>query len=757
MLASKEELWGEQLPLFRIEPEKEIDSKNFANQEDYLQSLEREARIRILSALAGKDGDRPAQAGVNEPPADESKGEATSEEIDQDLWELPLRGRSKMDLRMLAEKAAAENRRSAEKSIRQGMNLPFESLCQSFRLDPFERAVVLLLFAKSNNARMQELIEKHGPPHWKAPNGGMKIGTLLEIITEDPDDQMGYRKYFDVGAPLIREGIVIPPKEYAKTANVLEAEVCLDGRIFRHILGDKNGYDPIFQYISRDRRPIEIDRVILPEKIKEEVLRLAENYIRHKSEMKQLGIHEFYGYGRGLTFLFYGPSGTGKTMLAHALAHRLKMDLLSLNVEDAHFHESSVHDAIGHIFKEARLSDGIVFFDECNDLFEAGTCRSRSLLLEIEKADCITLLATNKPEELDPSLDRRINLQVPFHLPDESQREKIWRALIPPKVVLGETVDLQRLAQKFILTGGLIKNAIFMAIQNSIGKNGSSRIILDQKEMERAAAYQMAGMLKQKEIETVYQPQIRLEDLGLRGRDKAMLQRMAMVYEEGQGRGFGLNVVVGSSDIQTGIDCAEGVAKELNLVVRRFPFSRLFGEYISIQKRRHYTIEREIHILDRAFKRCPGLKEILLFVDPDSFFEKLLWQEKPRVKEYEDFLAKLRSFQGMFFLVTRPVRKQELPIEIHHYLEIQYPLEEVQVQRWETHLTDHRPCGEDLVDLVERYPLHLHEIDYVAKQARVAGILEGEERHLTIARIKETVARFKRKGEPPILFGAAGN
>jgi SpoVK/Ycf46/Vps4 family AAA+-type ATPase len=105
-------------------------------------------------------------------------------------------------------------------------------------------------------------------------------------------------------------------------------------------------------------------------------------------------------------------------------------------------------DVITYIFKEARLREGIVFFDECDDIFQEGDDLSRLLLIEVEKADCITILATNKPFRLDPSLERRITMKVPFVFPDEGLRRKIWQGIVPPNVRLSEDVDLDRLVQE---------------------------------------------------------------------------------------------------------------------------------------------------------------------------------------------------------------------------------------------------------------------------------------------------------------------
>lgn len=131
------------------------------------------------------------------------------------------------------------------------------------------------------------------------------------------------------------------------------------------------------------------------------------------------------------------------------------------------------HVALGErfvddVFKEARLTHSIVFFDECDHLFKSDTYDSRILLIEIEKADSITILATNRTLKLDPALDRRIQRKVRLDLPGATERERIWGSLMPQGVRLDPDVDFGTLARKFHFSEGLIKNALLAAIEISI-------------------------------------------------------------------------------------------------------------------------------------------------------------------------------------------------------------------------------------------------------------------------------------------------
>lgn len=736
----------------KIDNERTIFSDNL----DYLRALENEAKIRLAIACIRERQALAQYAGPKWRRLDETEKNNGREKVDCYLPDILPENATLVDLEGFLKEFSSENRVRTQNSFHHGIELPFESFCKCYGLVPFERTAVLLLFASTIGQDFRNLLDRGPMENWKSEGKGLKIGAILKIITPDFREQLTNRKYFSAEGTLIREEIIIPGGGCDRTTNLLDITVHLHERVVSYILGDKNTYNFCLKGISRDRRPIELERVILADHIKEEILQLAKNYSHSKSGREKLDIDQFYGYGTGLAFLFQGPSGTGKTMLAHALAHRLNKDLLTLNLEEACNASVSFEDAMKYIFREAKLSGGIVFFDECDSFFQEGSLPSRSLLIEIEKSDCITILAANKIDELDPSLDRRITMRVPFYLPDEDQRREMWKASVPPNVALSNDVDFKVLAKKFPLTGGLIKNAIFMALQNSISKNGGSGLSLDLTDIEKAAAYQSASMVNQKGMESIYQPKIGLEDVALRTQDKTFLQRLISVYERFRGKALGMNFVIGSSDIQTGMDCVEGVAKACNLNVKRFSFFNvIYNERPSSSRMEPAFFRKKVSLLDQAFKICPGKHSLILFVNHDLVFQQLIWkdQENP-VKELAAFLDKLRSFQGLFFLVTKPIKKADLPIEIHHYIEIKYPPEELQLRQWEFHLKNSEDHQDELVDLVEHYPMHLHEIDFVISQASISASLNGDEESGKMGYILEMIDRIRKRKESPVLFGS---
>jgi AAA+ superfamily predicted ATPase len=212
----------------------------------------------------------------------------------------------------------------------------------------------------------------------------------------------------------------------------------------------------------------------------------AIQYIMTKQKCEtQWGFRERHSRGHGVTLLFHGPSGTGKTMAAEVVAHNVNMPLYQIDLS------SVVSKWVGEteknlksIFRSAQGVDGILLFDEGDAMFGQRTKVEGSqdrhsnmevnfLLQEIESFDGIVILSTNHEKSVDPAFLRRFTYGITFAPPDHLQRARIWRNNIPAKLPLMDDVDLERLSV-MQLTGGKIKNCIRHAAARAMamGKPG---------------------------------------------------------------------------------------------------------------------------------------------------------------------------------------------------------------------------------------------------------------------------------------------
>jgi DNA polymerase III delta prime subunit len=660
------------------------------------------------------------------------------------------------EIEILSKRLETEIRQKVEKSLEQGIKLHFEEFCQSYNLDQVERNVLALLVANNTGKAFRNFYEKSEfDPHARE-DGGMSIGAILSILHPNYREQITSRQYFSVDASLIQQEIVIPWGHYDNTTNILDVYVHLHERIVRYLTGDNNIYDMSFHCISRDRDSVNFDQVILSEGIKEKVLKLARNYSANKSRTSKALVDQFYGYGTGLVFLFHGPSGTGKTMLAHALATSLNMELLSVNMEGSgnQWASASSEDLIKYLFKEAKLSDGIVFFDECDEVFYANTRDSRNLLIELEKSDCITILASNRVIEMDPALDRRITMKIPFFLPDENQREKIWKALVPPNVTLEKDVNFKSISERYVFSGGLIKNAMLTAITNAMSGNGQSRVRINAGDIEETAKWQTASMFDLNSIGKSYLPEGSINSLPIGSSDKRKVEIVSNACIHNNDRTTGLRILLGCSNVQTGIEVAAAIAAECKIRIREFNLDNLLLGPETNQKIIDPMTRQEIDLLSYIFRTETGYRSMILLVDHTNLFETLLLDETDeKISNYTvRFHWKLRCFKGLLFLVTNQVKTHSLPLEFSSYLEIRPPSEELQIRKWEEYLGKGKDTEQQLVELVEQYPLHLKEISEIIQNAKTTALLNGNNA-ISLEDVHETLNRLKGRKSVKILFG----
>jgi SpoVK/Ycf46/Vps4 family AAA+-type ATPase len=162
--------------------------------------------------------------------------------------------------------------------------------------------------------------------------------------------------------------------------------------------------------------------------------------------------------GKGVTALFFGPSGTGKTMSAQILANELKLDLYKIDLSTVvSKYIGETEQNLSRIFDAAEASNAILFFDEADALFgkrsEVKDARDRYanievayLLQKMEEYDGIAILATNLHGNMDEAFARRLHHAVEFKLPDVKLRERIWHNVFPQQTPLADTLDYAFLA-----------------------------------------------------------------------------------------------------------------------------------------------------------------------------------------------------------------------------------------------------------------------------------------------------------------------
>eukprot|EP00435_Cladocopium_sp_Y103_P041037 s1602_g11.t1 len=264
-----------------------------------------------------------------------------------------------------------------------------------------------------------------------------------------------------------------------------------------------------------------MEAVVLPEETKILISKTVQSLSLFKKSKHMFKLDETIS-SSGLVMLFYGDSGTGKTMTANAIANLLGKKLLLINFPSLGGEQAA--GFIRMIFRESKINDAVLFFDECESIFESRDKSNQRdvnmLLTEIERHDGMIILATNRPFDLDEAMHRRITLAIEFQKPDHVLRRHIWTSLIPSTLPLSGDVDFAALAMRYELSGGFIKNAILTALsiacsraQEISGGNAKPDVRITQDDLARGAQLQLRGRLAMRSFERRIVPRSGLEIL----------------------------------------------------------------------------------------------------------------------------------------------------------------------------------------------------------------------------------------------------
>lgn len=240
--------------------------------------------------------------------------------------------------------------------------------------------------------------------------------------------------------------------------------------------------------------------IVLPETQLLQLREIVAHVRRAQVIFEEWGFARKFSYGKGVTALFEGLSGTGKTMAAGIIGAALSLDLYRIDLSSVvSKYIGETEKNLERIFTEAQDSSAILFFDEADALFgkrsevkdahdRYANIETAYLLQRIEEYSGIVILASNMKQNVDEAFVRRMRFIIHFPFPSEEDRARIWQKAFPANAPLGD-VDFKWLARNLKITGGNIKNislrAAFMAIERQSGINMECLIEAAKREMDK--------------------------------------------------------------------------------------------------------------------------------------------------------------------------------------------------------------------------------------------------------------------------------
>lgn len=607
--------------------------------EDELAWIEQRARrLSLLRRLASVNGDDDATCGTPRSMGDPSprvlRGRISSLQRGED------RLRARIDARLAVQ--------------HQGRALAIEQLVRLHGLDAFERTVLLLAAAPCFSRRFEE---RFGEIDKQGFSSGLTVEVVFEFCGLSFGERVDHRRRFAPLSALVRNDLIAVEfgRRYSGPKELLCSDVDITARAYAALLGDDRLPDDFADFSSVEKPKVSLQQVVIDADDKQRVLSVVERHDRYLACRRDWGFDDIIRYGRGVLMLFHGKPGTGKTMMAHAVAHHLGKRVLNVDIPTFIDHAEAVRFLPG-LFREARMQDAVLFFDECEALFASrrqGNALMTLLLTEIERFEGVAILATNLPELLDEALDRRILVKVRFPEPDREARLEIWRRHLPPQAPLADDVDLELLADRFQMSGGYIKNAVLMAVAHAVHSNGDHpRITMEI--LERAARDQTRRPLSDQGDLVV--PKVRLSDVILppevsaRVADVIAAARNRRTLLERWGVGSHLTYGKGVSALLHGAPgtgktlCAEAIASELGLPLQLAVIPGLVSKWVG-------ETERNLAAL---FKNARADGSVLFLDEADSL---LMARGEGRASRHDDaavnvLLQLIERHEGVVLLAT---------------------------------------------------------------------------------------------------------
>ncbi len=222
--------------------------------------------------------------------------------------------------------------------------------------------------------------------------------------------------------------------------------------------------------------PFTWDDIVLSEPVRRHLVEFEGQARLRWPVYEEWGFDRLVPLGRGITAMFAGPSGTGKTMAAQVLAGSLGMQLYRVDLAEVmNKYIGETEKRLKQVFDACERANVLLLFDEADALFGQRTQVKDAhdrfanieidyLLQRMEQFDGVAILATNRKSDMDQAFLRRLRFLVDFLPPGPAERRRLWRLALPDRTPAGEPLlagdlDWEFLAGRMEMSGAGIKAA----------------------------------------------------------------------------------------------------------------------------------------------------------------------------------------------------------------------------------------------------------------------------------------------------------
>lgn len=250
-----------------------------------------------------------------------------------------------------------------------------------------------------------------------------------------------------------------------------------DPRLDRFIAACKELVAEGLSHLADRVEPIfDLDDVVLPTDRKSQLIEIVDNVRLAHKVLDEWKFGDHLPNGRGVTALFFGQSGTGKTMAALAIAKRLNIQILRLDLSRViSKYIGDTEKNIDRVFTDAERSGAAMLIDEADAILSKRSSEIKDshdrhaaiqigfLLQRMEAFRGLAILTSNMKQSIDSAFLRRLRFMIEFPRPDADAREKIWRQCLPEGSHTLDDAAFRLLGRKVDVNGGNIRQITLRA------------------------------------------------------------------------------------------------------------------------------------------------------------------------------------------------------------------------------------------------------------------------------------------------------
>jgi SpoVK/Ycf46/Vps4 family AAA+-type ATPase len=234
-----------------------------------------------------------------------------------------------------------------------------------------------------------------------------------------------------------------------------------------------------------------LDDLIIPDDVRARIESALSLIQHHETLFIEWNLAKIDPYHRGVAINLYGPSGTGKSLCAEAIAYHIDRPFINVNyaqIESRYVGQTPKN--IESAFSAASEHDAVLIFDEADAMLgsrlshvtqsadHAVNVSRTTMLRQLDRFDGLVVFTTNFPENYDAAFVRRILTHIQFELPDFDTRLRLWSHMLPTELPRADDVDIGVLAEESEgLAGGDLVNVIVVAATTAVRRATKHRMV----------------------------------------------------------------------------------------------------------------------------------------------------------------------------------------------------------------------------------------------------------------------------------------